>query len=297
MVERASSDVRIRCLDADKEPNRLLNPIEGYEGKPLVSLKESVQRIKSLVNDQHTKNIVGEKHIQNLVNDLDRNIWIAENNARNPKDALTQDESAAIHLYTMQCSDSDDNLATIINKILRSETRDILKPWFSYLNLILTALFKLPSKKGIIWRGVHGNFSDQCDKENFVWWGFISCTEIMGQIDQFLGRNGERTMFMIECVHGKAIRNHSKFPDENEILLMPGTYFHVVNKHSPAEELYIIHLKETTPPYELLKPPFQPQKPSAMPPDTLDSDISPKDTTGSHTTLDELFGKKFNVIA
>ena len=224
MVERASSDVRIRCLDADKEPNRWLSPVQGYEDKPLVSLKESVQRIKSLVNDQQTKKLVDEKHIQNLVQDLDRNIWIAEKNSSESKEGLSKDESAAIHLYTMQWSDSDDNLSTVINKILQLEKRDILKPWFSYLKLILTALFKLPSKKGIIWRGVRGNVSDKYQKEK-VWWGFSSCTETMGEIDQFLGRTGERTIFMIDCMHGKAIRNHSKFPEENEILLMPGYLF------------------------------------------------------------------------
>lgn len=295
MVEKTSSDVKNRYLDANEEPNRWLNPIEGYEDEELVSLTESVQRIKGLVNDQQTKELVGEKQIQNLIQELDRNIWIAGNNSSEPNEDLSKDESAAIHLYTMHWSNSNDNLSTVINTILRCEKRAILKPWFSFLKLILTALFNLPSRKGIIWRGVRGNFSDQYQKEK-VWWGFSSCTETMGQIDQFLGRTGERTIFMIDCMHGKAIRNHSKFPDENEILLMPGTYFHVIDKYSPAEGLYIIHLQEATPPHELRKPPSRPQLPPSVPSATLDSGISSKDTAKSYETTRELLGKKLNIV-
>ena len=85
--------------------------------------------------------------------DFDQNIWIAKNNSKIRKDALEEDESAAIRLYTMQWSDSDDNLCTILRNILRAEKRNIPK-------LFLTALFKLPSKKGVVWRGVHGNIND-----------------------------------------------------------------------------------------------------------------------------------------
>ena len=294
MVENAIGNAKSRCLDAKEEPDRWLSPVEGYEKKPLASLKESVQLIENIVHDEQTKRLVGEEHIGNLLKDLDRNIWIAGNNSSEQKDGLTKDESAAIHLYTMQWPDSNDNLSTILNKILRSEKRDILRPWFSYLRLILTGLFKLPPKKGIFWRGIRGNVNDQYRREK-VWWGFSSCTETMGQIDQFLGRTGECTMFMIDCTNAKSIRDHSKFPDENEILLMPGTFFHVIDKHSPAKDLYVIHLQETTAPYELLKPPFETQPSSTVSPGILDIKISSKDTTSSHASITTLSSKKFSV--
>jgi hypothetical protein len=207
MAENANNHSKSRYLDANREPNKLLTPIEGYEGKPLVSLEESVQGIRKLAHNEQTENLVlvdqtkalvGEEHIKNLVQDLDRKIWTAKENSRETNDDLTQDESAAISLYTMQWPDSDDNLCTILNKILRSEERNILKPWFSYLKLLLTALFKLPSRKGVIWRGIRGNLSEQYQRDHKTWWGFSSCTETMGQIDQFLGQCGERTMFMID---------------------------------------------------------------------------------------------------
>ncbi len=296
MTEDVISDNSRRFLDASEEPNRWLTPIEGYEEKPLVSLEESVQRLKKLIDDNQTKILVEEIHIQNFLAVLDRNIWLAKNNSSNFQGDLSLDESAAIHLYTMQWSDSDDNLCTILNKILRAEERNILKPWFSYLKLILTALFKLPSKKGIVWRGIRGNVTDQYQLEK-VWWGFSSCTETMGQIDQFLGRCGKRTIFMIDCINGKAIRHHSKFPEENEILLMPGCFLRVIDKHSPAEDLYIIHLQETTAPYELLRPPFKSDPSSIVPLPIPDVGISFKDATSILPTTIESHGKKLKVTS
>lgn len=43
---------------------------------------------------------------------------------------------------------------------------------------------------------------------------------------------------------------------------MPGTYFEVVEQVSPADDLYIIQLKELDPPFAFVKPPFK-RKPSA----------------------------------
>jgi hypothetical protein len=115
----------------------------------------------------------------------------------------------------------------------------------------------LPSIKKTIWRGVRGNISDLYTSEDVIWWGISSCTETMQVMEKFVGRSGIRTLLMIECINGKLIKSHSMFKDENEILLMPGTYLHVIDKWSPADNLYIIHLQEKTPPYQLMTPPFE----------------------------------------
>jgi hypothetical protein len=65
----------------------------------------------------------------------------------------------------------------------------------------------------------------------------------------FLGKTGERTIFSIECISEKSIINHSHYKDkENEIILMPGSYFEVISQANPDPQLHTIQLKENPPP-------------------------------------------------
>ncbi|CAF2956895.1 unnamed protein product, partial [Rotaria sp. Silwood2] len=237
MAAATSQNSNARFLDANEEPHQVLLPIRGYANEPLLPLEEAI------------------KPIDDQLDDLDIMVDTAQQNSKKPADGLTRDESAAIHLYTMQWEEPSVSLYTKLNTILRSKRREPLKPWFRYLKLVLTALFKLPSLKATVWRGVRGNLSDQYD-EDIVWWGFSSCTESMRAMEQFVGKSGVRTLFTIECINGKAIQAHSFYNDESEILLLPGTYFRVVDKWSPAKDLYMIHLRETPPPRPYLEPPF-----------------------------------------
>ncbi|CAF2998810.1 unnamed protein product, partial [Rotaria sp. Silwood2] len=226
-----------RFLDAGEEPTKTLTPLKGYEKKDLTSLEESVKSIEVPIHDR------------------DAMVWAAKRNSHNPSDGLSSDESASICLYTMEWPDGYDSFYTLLNKKLRSGERKCLKSWFSYLKLFLTALYKLPSIKKIIWRGIRGNVSDQYNKD-YIWWGVSSCTTTVDGVENFIGCTGERTLFMIECFNGKAIKSHSAYQDENEILLIPGTYLTVLEKWSSSDNLHIIHLKEENPPYQLLKSPF-----------------------------------------
>lgn len=225
-----------RFVDAGEEPNQILVPIEGYEKKQLVPLYEAVEPIKQLLHN------------------LDIMVVTALRNSEEPPDALTIDESAAIHLYTMQWSDSHNSLYELINQTLRSEKRNDLKPWFSYLKLILTALHKLPPLQKTIWRAIHGEVDKQYKKDK-IWWGFSSCTETQEITEQFIGCSGVRTLFKINCINGRSVRPHSYFKNENEILLMPGTYLRVLNKSIKADGLHLIELQEEEPPYQLITPP------------------------------------------
>jgi hypothetical protein len=237
MASATGKNINSRFLDASEEPNQVLLPIRGYAKEPLVSLGEAVQPIYELLDD------------------LDTMVDTSIENSKKPADGLSTNESAAIHLYTMQWEEPNESLFTMLNKVLRSERREPLKPWFRYLKLIITALYKLPSVKATVWRGVHGNLSDQYD-DHHIWWGFSSCTESIDVMEQFVGKSGVRTLFNIECINGKAIRAHSFYKKESEILLLPGTYLCVVGKWSPAKDLYIIHLREVPAPRAYLEPPF-----------------------------------------
>ncbi len=76
-------------------------------------------------------------------------VFVALHDCQNPADRLTQEESAAIHLYTMQFQ-GGPSLYLLFNQSSRAE----LKPWFPFLKLFLTALYEWPSKIRNIWRGV-----------------------------------------------------------------------------------------------------------------------------------------------
>ncbi|CAF1302171.1 unnamed protein product, partial [Adineta steineri] len=229
-----------RVSDIVKEPQTMLMPIEGYEEMPIVPLEEAVVPLVSIV-----------PKIQNFV-------YVAKQRSKSvPADNLTQDESASIMLYSMDWEPQEKCLYFALNATLRTEDRKKLKPWFSYLKLILTALEKLPSTRCHVFRGVNLDLSNQYTKgKEFVWWGFSSCTTTIEVLEdeQFLGKTGERTMFTIECDSGKDISRHSYYQSEKEVLLLAARQFIVVSCLRAAPGLHMIQLKETKPPITLLEP-------------------------------------------
>ncbi|CAF1240140.1 unnamed protein product [Rotaria sordida] len=63
-------------------------------------------------------------------------------------------------------------------------------------------------------------------------------------------------MFIIECMNGKIIQKYSHFPDENEVVLLPCSYFEVLDKIDQGNGLRTIHIKQIQPPVLLIQPPF-----------------------------------------
>ncbi|CAF1392608.1 unnamed protein product [Adineta steineri] len=229
-----------RFLDVGQEPRRMLQPIEGYQKMPLVTLEKAVEPIAFCCPDIY------------------RRVFIAMSNCEKPADGLDQNESASIFLYTMEWEPQEECLYHVLNKTLRTENRQKLRPWFSYLKLVLTALQKLPAEKQTIWRGVTLDLSQQYEVgKRYVWWAFSSCTRSLAilESEQFLGKRGSRTLFSIECQNGKKIRSHSYIDVEDEILLLPATQFEVISKLNPSSDLHIIHLKQVDPPFCLIELP------------------------------------------
>ncbi|CAF4152132.1 unnamed protein product [Rotaria magnacalcarata] len=234
-VSADDSNSTERFLDAIHEPQDSLSPIKNYENAPLVSLEEVVVSIAHLVDN------------------VGADVWVAKRNCKKPKDGLTSDESAAIYLYTME------SVYRRLNHDLRNKKREVLVPWFAYLKLLLTALWKLPDVKCLLHRGVKADISDRyIEEETFVWWGITSCTSSISvlQSEQFLGQTGTRTLFSIESFNGKSIKNHSHFPGEKEVLLLPCSYFEVMGKINHGHGLATIHIRQLEPPVRLIQPPF-----------------------------------------
>jgi hypothetical protein len=205
-----------------EEVNR--SPIFGYEDLPLLTLEEAVEKIISSI-----------PHLMD-------HVATAKKKYNRHSSLLTRDESAAIYLYSM-----GSPFFSCLNKTLRAENRDALKPWFAFLKLFITALEKLPSTKATIWRGV--NYDDTLtfvDDEIHIWWSVNSCSMAANIVQPFLGEKG--TVFAIDAIHGKDISAFSAMPDEKEVVLMPGT--RVRRRFEPLnvnESIFILHLEQIIP--------------------------------------------------
>jgi hypothetical protein len=229
----------LRFTDVEPEKHDILLPIEGHEKMPLVSLEEAVVPLIPILPD------------------IRRKVHTAKLKCTNPADSLTPDQSAAIMLYTMGWEPRDECLYVVLNAHLRAADRDKLKPWFLYLKLILTGLSRLPSIQRTVYRGVKLDLSSEHrEGKQFFWWGFSSCTreiKVM-QSKKFLGDSGARTLFHIECMNGKDIRHHSYYQKEDEVLLLPATYFEVKSCFEMAPDLHVIQIKEIKPEFPYLEP-------------------------------------------
>jgi hypothetical protein len=202
-------------LDANR------NPIFGYQHLPILTLEESIEEIKTLVPG-----------VADYVSK-------AKENCNRNSTLLTWNESAAIYLYSMQTP-----FFSNLNIKLRAEDHHALKPWFTFLKLFMTAVEKLPSTNGVVWRGV--NYDDTVtfvDNDVQIWWGVNSCTMDLRIVQPFLGKMG--TLFAIETIHGKDISAFAAYPEEQEVVLMPGTGVRAkCESLSFNDRLFVVHLKE-----------------------------------------------------
>src|SRR3984957_15887930 len=230
----------LRLTDIAQEPIEMLLPISGYEKKPLVPLEEAVKPLVPLL-----------PAVQSYA-------YAAKQRCKKPADGLTQDQSAAIMLYSMGWEPLEECLYVALNDTLRSVDREKLNPWFLFLKLFLTALTRLPSIPHLtVYRGIKLDLSEHYQKgDTIIWWGFSSCTtsiEVL-QSEQFLGKTGARTMFSIKCDSGKNIQKHSYYQSEDEVLLLPATQFTVIGSLDQGHDLHVIQMKEIKPPFPLLEP-------------------------------------------
>ena len=234
-----------RLTDLAENVQEELISLSGYENLPVVSLEDAIQPLVELIPN------------------LQERVDIVKRKCTNPADELTVDQSASIMLYSMSWTPAENSLYRHLNATLRSNKRDNLKPWFSYLKLLFTALDRLPSIHWIVHRGVKDDvYRDYLTGRSVVWWGFSSCTTKLSvlECETFFGKTETRSLFTIECKNGKDIRKHSMFPAEDEILIPAATQFKVISNLDQDHGLHIIQLEEITPTISLRIPTFIPSK-------------------------------------
>ncbi|CAF5161688.1 unnamed protein product, partial [Rotaria magnacalcarata] len=184
--------------------NKKLPPVYGYLSEKLVPIETALEPIVP--------------HIDHLPH----YIKLAKKHCHFPSEhGLTQDQSAAVYIYTMEWGDT--TLYRVLNKALRSEDRQALKIWFPYMKLFDTALDKLPTVKEAVWRGVSLDIGKHFTKIKFP----------------------SSTLFLIEAINGKKVSAYTEFQNEEEVILRMGTEFRV--KGDPLDQSngsYIVNLIE-----------------------------------------------------
>ena len=161
---------------------------------------------------------------------------------------LTQDESAAIFLYTMKW-DNDLFYATM-KRDLASKVPTIAQAWSSYLMLFDRALQKLPSRQLIVWRGMNGDVCTTWKKNDLlIWRRHMSCSSSATIIRDGFKSNSK--LCSIAAINGKEISLYSQYPNEHEVILCPDTRLRVVRvTEDQASSSPIIHLRECPRPVE-----------------------------------------------
>ncbi|CAF1463824.1 unnamed protein product [Rotaria sp. Silwood1] len=199
-----------------------LPPVYGYRSEKLVPIEKALESIKSQIDK------------------LADYIKIAKQYCHNPSEhGLTHDESAAVYIYTMEWGDT--SLYRVLNRALRSENRQALKVWFSYLKLFDIALDKLPTVKEPVWRGVRLDIGKNFTKNQIVpWWSISSCSLSVKVIEAFLGNQENATLFLIEAINGKKVSGYTEYEHEDEVILRMGSQFRV--KSDPLKQSNCSHI-------------------------------------------------------
>ncbi|UJR34216.1 hypothetical protein I4U23_021622 [Adineta vaga] len=217
--------------------------IQRFEARSYDIFKEPLTNLPSISISNEHSNISLEQSVELLLSFLPNLlsfVQIVKDKCSNPTDNLTIDESASIMLYSMNWQPMEECLYHKLNATLRCRDRQTLKPWLSYLRLLLQALSRLPSISTIVYRHVQMNLIDRYpSNQTFHWWAFSFCTLSSEKYHSNL-----HTQFTIECSSGKDIRNHSYFPNDDQILLLPGIEFKVRTSSKDADGLCNIHLEE-----------------------------------------------------
>lgn len=244
VVDVISVDQNVTTIGLSIGTDQDFGPIVGYAEVPLLPLVEACAPLTNIIFNILT-------YAQLALDEA----------SKVPLNRLTIDESAAIRLYTLQWVKPHRSLYSMLNHTLRTADREELRPYFKYMKVFLTALAKLPcGPQQTVWRGANIDLSKNFPRGIYVtWWEFSSCTTQMKVLNNnmYLGTTGARTLFSVETINARDIHAYSHYPDENEVLLLPGTNMIVQSQSTPAPDLHIIHLKQIEPKNILLELPFK----------------------------------------
>jgi hypothetical protein len=183
---------------------------------------------------------------------VDESLRLMSNNPYQQKmltHGLSRDMAASILMYVVACVldrsvPIQNNISLFrytfegplynkLNAALRKEDRNAVKPYFPYLRLLITAMAKLKKEQGSEDRTLNRGVNKELvlthpdvyrQSQTLRWWPFSSCTKQIEELEtkQFMGTEGERTLFQITTSKGVDVSDFSAVKREAEVLLPPG---------------------------------------------------------------------------
>lgn len=197
------------------DPSELIKQIEQ---EPLVPLQEAL------------------RPFQKKIKDLPKKITTAQKLCTKPsKHGLTPDESAAIYIYSM--GTDENSLYDHLKKAWQSKGPEQIRPWFSYLRLLFSAVKKCPDAPGEVWQGME--YNDRVeeilrDSSAALYIGFGSAIASPDPIRQRLNGKNDNSCRIIfvkySDVQAKDISDYIKkgpeyilFPGIDVVIIVPPT--------------------------------------------------------------------------
>ena len=181
--------------------------ISGYEKEPLVSLEESLEPFDGRI--QH----------------LDGQIKQAKSHCHYPSEHhLTDDESAAIYLYSMR--GDTNSVHEHLQRAWNTGDRSQMRPWFRYLRLLRSGLNKLPNTRGEVWQGTaydpnlaHTLQSDSLPLYTSMGSSSTSLTDLKHDLN---AKSGPRMILVgYKSIDGKDVTGYTE-SNSKEVFLWPG---------------------------------------------------------------------------
>ena len=159
---------------------------------------------------------------------------------------MAANHATAVYAYT---EEKPTNLYGKLNHACRtpggmSEKR--LAVYRDYLFYLQQAATTLHNYCGRVYRGTDSkiNPATYADGRTITWQQFSSTSKQQQQARKFLSQSPPSglsgSMFVIDVTTGKEIEALSQFPEEEEILLMPNTFFRVVSSFSDDQKRTVL---------------------------------------------------------
>lgn len=234
-----------RARDIAEEETVMRGPIPGWSEQPLVPLAEAVG---SLPLDPAAVHMYLRTALYSVEGD----------------DTLSQDEAAALYLYTC-----DWPLSAMLNAALRDKDRTTLKPYVPYLKLLVSALSKLPRAavdpsssltERLLWQcaplDLHDEYARKLTKTFVRWPVTVACmsrdqvvalgTTASAASNASSAGSMKKTLFAIHTRSVVNIAKYSASPEEQQLVVSCGTAFEVVHVRLARDDptTVVVELRE-----------------------------------------------------